>query len=468
MIPIRLRFTTLLILGVLLEVAFAAIWRLGNVKAHVIPFLTWIFAAAPLYLIGVWLVTRSGEENRRELRLIVLFAILFRLTMLLLYPSLSDDAHRYRWEGRIQVAGFNPYQYPPRSDVFDPLHDAAYRSVNGKDIASVYPPLAERTFRWNYELVSSIRAEKLLYAAFDLLTIWLLCALLRQRGLPRTRVLIYAWAPLSVVEIAGSGHMDVIAIFLMLAAFYWLGRSDRLSGLALLGAIGVKFFPVVLLPTWWQNSRKRPWAWSAALTLLFCLPYLWIDKHFAGPWLLHNLREFSNRWYHNNDSLFALLTHMFGGGYQALEPARQVVIIAVMAAIGWCAARRMEPLRAALVILGTVLVFSPNVFPWYVLWILPLLAFYPEPAWLYFSTGVFLAYQVLIPYQILGQWFYPSRLLQWLEYAPLFALLLGTLLWRRWRPGRGGESGDGAAGNGWQHRLDHAHLHAAQGQEVSR
>jgi hypothetical protein len=130
-----------------------------------------------------------------------------------------------------------------------------------------------------------------------------------------------------------------------------------------------------------------------------------------------------------------------------------------MAAIGWCATRRLEPMRAALVILGTVLLFSPNVFPWYVLWILPLLVFYPEPAWLYFSTGVFLAYQVLIPYQILGRWFYPSRLLQWTEYLPLFALLLGGALWRRWRAGSGSIAGEEPSGDGWQHPLDHAHSH---------
>jgi hypothetical protein len=59
-------------------------------------------------------------------------------------------------------------------------------------------------------------------------------------------------------------------------------------------------------------------------------------------------------------------------------------------------------------------------------------------------------------------------LVQWLEYTPLFALLLGSLLWRRWRLSRGDEAGEGVAGNGWQYRLDHAHLHEAQSQEVSR
>jgi hypothetical protein len=150
--------------------------------------------------------------------------------------------------------------------------------------------------------------------------------------------------------------------------------------------------------------------------------YVWSNGRVAYGPLLSNLRSFSDRWYNNNASLFALLTRAFGGAYQALEPARQVTLIVIVGVIGWAAAKRLEPLRAALVIIGVLLLVSPNVFPWYVLWLLPFLAFYPSAPWLYFSVAVCLGYQVLIGYEIGGRWQYNSAVLA-IEYVPLYLLL---------------------------------------------
>ena len=437
--PIRPRLIVWIILAALLELCFVAILRLGNLKANVVPFLAWTFAAGVVYLTATWWALRPSRTSRAEVRLILGAALLFRITLLPLYPSLSDDLYRYRWDGKIQAAEFNPYQFPPQSPVFDPLRDAAYRNVNGKDIAGVYPPLAERILRWNFTLFPGLRAEKLLYVGFEGLLVWVLIALLRQRGLPARRALIYAWCPLAVIEVAGSGHMDAGVVALVLLAFYLLGsrraRTHLWGALALTAAVLTKFFPIILLPVFWARTRRRPWAWMALWGTLLCLPYLWAGKHFAGRDLLRNLREFSDRWVHNNDSLFALLTHFFGGGYQSLEPARQVVLIVLVGTIGWTLFRRLEPLHACLVILGTMLLLSPNVFPWYVLWLLPLLAIYPWTPWLYFTIGVLLSYHSLIFYEAEGRLRFESRWLL-LEYAPLFLLLLLHWVRARWQARR--------------------------------
>ena len=45
--------------------------------------------------------------------MILLFAALFRITLLVSPPMFSDDLYRYVWDGRIQSNGINPFKYPP-------------------------------------------------------------------------------------------------------------------------------------------------------------------------------------------------------------------------------------------------------------------------------------------------------------------------------------------------------------------
>ena len=71
------------------------------------------------------------------------------------------------------------------------------------------------------------------------------------------------------------------------------------------------------------------------------------------------------------------------------------------------------------------LLLTPNAYPWYFTWIIPLLCFFPNPAWLLLTILQFLSYSVLIGYGILGTWHW-SPLMLWLEYAPFYA-------WLAWR-----------------------------------
>jgi hypothetical protein len=72
-----------------------------------------------------------------------------------------------------------------------------------------------------------------------------------------------------------------------------------------------------------------------------------------------------------------------------------------------------------------MLLFSPNVFPWYLSWIVPLLAIYPNPAWLMLTVTAFLSYHVLIPYRSLGLWREDGFFI-FLEYAPFYGWLMAA------------------------------------------
>jgi len=81
--------------------------------------------------------------------------------------------------------------------------------------------------------------------------------------------------------------------------------------------------------------------------------------------------------------------------------------------------------RGIFLFTGAVLLLSPIVHPWYLLWILPWIVLFPSPAWIALSG--------LIPVVYTGAgWARP------VEYAVFFALLVGGLVLRVRRSRRGG------------------------------
>ena len=78
--------------------------------------------------------------------------------------------------------------------------------------------------------------------------------------------------------------------------------------------------------------------------------------------------------------------------------------------------------------MGTILAFSPNGYSWYFTWIVPLLCFFPNPAWLMLTVLQFLSYNVLIGYGILGVFKFDQRM-QWLTYAPFYLLLVAQWIY---------------------------------------
>ena len=100
--------------------------------------------------------------------------------------------------------------------------------------------------------------------------------------------------------------------------------------------------------------------------------------------------------------------------------------MAVASAAVWVmavsAVRRATPLPTrAVALIGGLLLLSPNLFPWYVVWPVPFLAWAPSVPWIAFTGTVVVAYSFFLqqPWAVPG-W---ARALQ---FAPL---MLGGLWW---------------------------------------
>src|SRR5262249_54154290 len=151
-----------------------------------------------------------------------------------------------------------------------------YPNINRADYApTIYPPTAQLVFFLITRISESPVFLKVAMVAFEGLAIWAMLQLLAARGLPRSRILVYAWHPLPLWEFARSGHADVVAIALLMLAFLAAQRrSPVLTGIALGASVLVKYIPVVTGPALYKRWDWRlPVAFIATIALLY-LPYL--------------------------------------------------------------------------------------------------------------------------------------------------------------------------------------------------
>lgn len=416
------------LLATLLEAALLLLRGLSPWDANLVEAVAVCWAAAIVYLIAVWCAISWKETGRAALLVVLVAATVFRATLAPLPPSLSDDLYRYQWEGKVQLAGHNPYIVTPADPELVRLRPQVYDRLPGKDLPTVYGPATELLFRVAAR-ADGLFAFKVLSLLFDFASLLVLVWMLALRGEPQVRALVYGWCPLVVLEFAGNGHNDSIPIFfLLLACAMTLRRSPGASGAALAAATMSKWFAGLLTPVFLRHAaaqqRSAGWKWLlvfGGVAGLLCLPYA--D---AGGGLFAGLLGYAAGW-RNNASVFALVAGLTGSDAAAFSVALAVVGAVVLGTT----LRGTEPLRAALILLTALLLVSPSVFPWYVTWLVPFLCFFPNPALLLWTATVLLSYHVLIGFTALGVWEYKAGLL-WLEYLPVY----GLLLWTAWRARR--------------------------------
>ncbi len=411
------RAAGLLALAAALLAIYHWLARHPPLAARVPEFVGLTLAAGALYLAAVYAVER-GARGPLVLLLVLGGAVAFRLVLLPVAPTLSEDVYRYQWEGRIQRAHLNPYRAFPAAPGLRGFQDAAHPITGGRLTPTVYPPLSELSFSW----LRSVRGYKWFYTACDLACLIFLLLLLAARGQPLERVVVYAWNPMVIVAFALSGHHDSLAIFTLLAACLFIIKGwPKLSIAFLALSFLAKFFPLLLVPGFLKRTRRVYFAIFAGLVVLGYLPFLSAGRHLLG-----GLGRFAQHW-ENNDSLFRLLLAAGNSKTQA-ELVAGALLLAVLA---YTLKKRLEPLRAALVIFAALLALSPDAFPWYFTWLIPFLCFYPSRAGLLMSVTCTLGYAPVAAYAA-GGLYRDTPLLVALEYAPVYALLAWEV-WRAWR-----------------------------------
>ncbi|MGI9113222.1 MAG: hypothetical protein ACR2GT_13680 [Gaiellaceae bacterium] len=318
-----------------------------------------------------WIVWRR-PPRRAALVLVVAVAAALRLVLVSGEPALSNDVYRYVWDGRVQAAGINPYRHAPSDPELASLRDAEiYPRLNRIGVQTAYPPVAQGLFGGLYRLYGdSVAWTKLAIAVLDLVAIGLLAYLLARVRRPPVWALLYAWHPLVVFELAGSGHVEGLAVLLVLAALAAaFSRRAVVTGALLAAAALVKPYALVLAPAFLRRGRDLPPALAAG-ALIVALAY----APFAGAGLraLGYLPGYLREEGFTSGNRFYLLGLVDRDPSTALTAA--YVVAAATVLLGVAVSFLLRPpgstgalAERALLLFSLVWVLSSPTYPWYAL-----------------------------------------------------------------------------------------------------
>ncbi|MCA9295980.1 MAG: hypothetical protein KC983_05670 [Phycisphaerales bacterium] len=419
------------------------------------------------------------DRSRSIALTILIIAAGARLAVVITHrPALSDDMYRYMYDGENLAHGINPYLAIPNESAraFDPTalrnvtaerwpgERELARRTNNPELSTIYLPTSQWTFggiamltrdaAWNL-----VREERLYRAAFvviDLIIIGFIITLLHRRGRSLWWAIAYAWHPLPIAEVAGSGHQDVIGIALVvLALLMWHESAQRVARWTIPLALASLVKPVVLPVTlvFLRGHTWRQWALSIITGAVICTAIaapLWFT---SGGAPLRALGEtstrFSLKWAHFGSVYEPTLwmieratntpdeywtaddrTSMWTNDEQ--ERLARMICLGLIALVVVTVMRsRLDVEAGARVILLAMVLFSSTAHPWYLLWALALSPLAMSPAvWIASLT-------ISWGYAQLGDvidWTTPAWVL-WIAYVPVYAALAWDLLPRVRRAG---------------------------------
>ncbi len=327
-------------------------------------FMASLTIAGVAYLLAIRELFATPLFSRRVVVVGLVLAAVWHIAFLRVPSGADDDIHRYVWDGRLQRLGHNPYLVVPSDPAVKALHTPETRDLNNPDLPSPYPPAAQVFFRAVTAIHESAFALKVAFVLCDVLIVFLLLDVLRTSGQRAHLVLAFAWNPLLAIEVAGSGHIDIVGALLLVVSAAALGRRWRATAAVALGlAISVKLLPIVLVPLYWKRVRIRDAALAAAVVGLLYVPFL---NHGRIP--IGSLGTYVHS-FRFNGPVFAILNRFAPPQFLALL----AVLVGFVTAI-WV--RRVAPEFSPDVFawpMAATLLCAPVVFPWYLLSLLPFL-----------------------------------------------------------------------------------------------
>ena len=281
-------------------------------------------------------ISRSSRRTQRQLLLLIVgIALSTRLVALFTCPVLELDYYRYLWDGKVTAAGVSPYRYAPKQILQAPLNatgplrdlnSLAVRTESNHTILSrihyqshttIYPPVSQLVFSMTMSLVpesASVNAHitcmKFVLLLFDIGTLFLVLAMCKIFNRHIGWLIVYAWNPLVIKEIANGGHLDSIATLLtVLSVFVFIQwcRSKKqgptlaaASAVALGLGVGAKLFSVVVFPILFVVMLRKDRFAALMFSLVFVVATcgsLWpmystlTDRHSVAMDNLQDLRK---------------------------------------------------------------------------------------------------------------------------------------------------------------------------------
>jgi hypothetical protein len=281
---------------------------------------------------------------------VLVVALVVRFVLLAAEPHLSDDFHRYLWEGKAALHGFDPWSRAPAEIVG--LDDTLRARVNHPELASAYPPAA---LAW-FVLLNLLGGTEIVARVAALLAdVGVVAVLLRARAGGGRAAAVWAVHPLCAIESAVSAHLEAPALLCFALA---IAAGSTASGGALWAtASSFKLLPALMAPALLRTRASVLGAVGASVVLLL------FSSRIVSVAVPEGLLAYGRAWSFNG-ALFTPVHAILG------DWARPLLMLAGAVVVGWCALKVRDPLRAWQVVAGAFVLLSPTAHPWYALWVL--------------------------------------------------------------------------------------------------
>jgi hypothetical protein len=309
---------------------------------------------------------------------------------------LSPEVHRYRWDGAAAAAGYNPYQAAPDTPFLKPLRDAIGAPIPRPDHGALYPPLAELLFYAMARLdMNSVFHYRVLFSALAFLGGLAFLPLCRGANVPVTRVIVYLWHPLLILETAANAHIEALAVFLVLASLSLLINRHQLTPVAALAvAVLTKVYPLTLLPLYVRRVPPYRIVLFFLMLVMAGVPFIGAGRELGrGMFDFLGTARFNPGLYLGFEGVFRLFGRPEWARVAVAVVGAGVALYLYVTDDG----SNASILRRAFYLVIPAVLLGPVLEPWYLLWLIPFLALVAprnplRMALLYLSGSVFLSY----------------------------------------------------------------------------
>ncbi|HVA98181.1 MAG TPA: hypothetical protein VNG53_04745 [Bacteroidia bacterium] len=224
----------------------------------------------------------------------IVLAIALRIICCFISPYFSSDIVRFVWDGKLFLHGVNPFIYIP-SYLVDNTHSvqagvnyAFFSLLNSPNNYTHYGPFLQYIFTFcnrifGMNMQQEIIFLRLLIAIAELGSVFIMLKILRLFEIAEKNIFWYLLNPLVIFELYTNVHVEIIPVFFLMAAIYFLLR-EKIFLSALLLAFAASCDLIYLMPLLFILPKldfKRIFFYLvsclAFLTILF-LPFLMDGK----------------------------------------------------------------------------------------------------------------------------------------------------------------------------------------------
>jgi alpha-1,6-mannosyltransferase len=332
-------------------------------------------AALALAWCAMWCVARAAAPTVMQ---VIGWALVLRVITMWSTPYFEDDYFRYLWDGYRTLQDGNPYQFAPShffsgdSATLPPKIADALSALNNPDINTIYGP----ALQWLFALAALVATGELwpIRVLWLMVDIALVCVLIKHVG--TARAMLYAMCPLVLHEIGVAMHPDGLIGALIFFAFVAIKKERAILAAIFIGcAAAMKIHALLALPFLLLCLSARSFtvvlrasATCAATYVFFWLPFLFADGAFVQAW--KSFATFARDWQFN--ALGFAIVQMLVGTVAARIVCVALLFISWTLLARWACRNQTSTASALVMAFGVLLLLSPVINPWYLLWLLPM------------------------------------------------------------------------------------------------